>query len=242
VGKGVLRFHAVYWPAMLLSAGQPLPTDILVHGYLTIGGHKISKSSGTTVDPAALASTYGTDAVRWWLLREVPRVGDADFTIERLIARANDELANGLGNLVHRVISMIHRYRGGYPPRTSDIAPGSEELATACRRAPDLIDAALSRFDFRAATAAIWAIAEAANRYINHIQPWRLAKAERSGDADAAHHLDSVLATLIQAIRTLGGNLAPFLPGTAARITQQLAATSGRLPKPHPLLERITIP
>jgi methionyl-tRNA synthetase len=241
VGKGVLRFHAVYWPAMLLSAGQLLPTDILVHGYLTIGGQKISKSSGTTIDPAALASTYGTDAVRWWLLREVPRVGDADFTIERLIARANDELANGLGNLLHRVISMIHRYRGGYPPSANHVAPGSEELATACRRAPDLIQAALTRFDFRAATAAVWAIAEAANRYINHIQPWHLAKAERSGDADAAHELDSVLATLIQAIRTLGDNLAPFLPGTAARITQQLAATSWRLPKPHRLLERITI-
>ncbi len=242
VGKGVLRFHAVYWPAMLLSARQPLPTDILVHGYLTIGGQKISKSSGTTIDPAALASTYGTDAVRWWLLREVPRVGDADFTIERLAARANDELANGLGNLLHRVISMIHRYRGGYLPSTSDIAPGSEELTMACRRAPDLIQAALTRFDFRAATAAVWAIAEAANRYINYVQPWHLAKSERSRDADAAHQLDSVLATLNQAIRTLGDNLTPFLPGAAARITQQCAATCGRLPKPHPLFERITIP
>jgi len=242
VGKGVLRFHAVYWPAMLLSAGQPLPTDILVHGYLTIGGQKISKSSGTTIDPAALASTYGTDAVRWWLLRDVPRAGDADFTVERLIARANDELANGLGNLLHRVISMIHRYRAGYPPGTSGIAPGHEELATACRRAPGLIEAALAGFDFRAATAAVWAITDAANRYINHIQPWQLAKAERSGDADAAHQLDSVLATLIQAIKTLGDNLAPFLPGAAARITQQLAAARGRLPEPHPLLERITIP
>ncbi len=239
VGKGVLRFHAVYWPAMLLSAGQPLPTDILVHDYLTIGGQKISKSSGPTIDPAVLAGTYGTDAVRWWLLREVPRVGDTDFTLERLIARANNELANGLGNLLHRVVSMIHRYRGGYPPATSTIPPGSEELATACRRAPDLIEAALAGFDVRAATAAILAIAEAANRYINHRQPWHLAEAERSGDPDAARQLDGVLATLLQAIRTLGENLAPFLPGAAARITQQLAATSERLPEPRPLFERI---
>jgi methionyl-tRNA synthetase len=241
-GKGVLRFHAVYWPAMLLSAGQPLPTDILVHGYLTIGGHKISKSSGTTIDPAALARTYGTDAVRWWLLREVPRAGEADFTIERLIARANDELANGLGNLLHRVTSMIHRYRGGSPPGTSDIAPGSEALTTACQQAPGLIDASLARFDFRSATAALWAIAEQANRYINHTQPWHLAKAGRNGDADAAHQLDSVLATLTHAIKTLGDNLRPFLPGAAARIGQQCTTTTGgRLPKPRPLFERITI-
>ncbi|MFI2297582.1 methionine--tRNA ligase [Actinacidiphila glaucinigra] len=95
VGKGVLRFHAVYWPAMLLSAGLPLPTDILVHDYLTVEGRKISKSSGTTVDPEELAAEHGTDAVRWWLLREVPRVGDADFTRERLVARADADLAGG---------------------------------------------------------------------------------------------------------------------------------------------------
>jgi methionyl-tRNA synthetase len=242
VGKGVLRFHAVYWPAMLLSAGQPLPTDILVHDYLTIGGRKLSKSSGATIDPAELATTYGTDAVRWWLLREVPRVGDADFTVGRLAARANSELANGIGNLVNRVIAMIHRYRGGYPPSTGDIAPGSEELSAACSRAPGLIDAALTGFDFRAAAGAVWAIAEAANRYINHIQPWQLAKAEREGDSDAARQLNSVLATLIRAIGTLGDNLAPFLPGTAARIAQQCAVTSGRLPEPHRLFERIEVP
>jgi len=104
VGKGVLRFHAVYWPAILLSAGEPLPTDILVHDYLTIGGNKISKSGGVaaaggvaapdeTADPVVLVDRYGTDAVRWWLLREVPRVGDADFTAARLVARANADLA-----------------------------------------------------------------------------------------------------------------------------------------------------
>ncbi len=119
LGKGVLRFHAVYWPAMLLSAGLPLPTDIVVHDYLTAGGRKVSKSSGSSADPVALAAEYGTDAVRWWLLREVPRVGDADFTIGRMIARADDELANGLGNLVNRVVAMIAKYRGGRVPGTA---------------------------------------------------------------------------------------------------------------------------
>jgi methionyl-tRNA synthetase len=120
VGKGVIRFHAVYWPAMLLSAGLPLPTEILVHDYLTIDGRKISKSSGATADPAQLVEQVGTDAVRWWLLREVPRVGDADFTLDRLVERANAELAGGLGNLVHRTITMIHRYRGGVVPAKAD--------------------------------------------------------------------------------------------------------------------------
>src|SRR5262249_41378325 len=120
IGKGVLRFHAVYWPAILLSAGEPLPTEIDVHDYLTIDGQKISKSvSGhaTAADPVALAGRYGTDAVRWWLVREVPRSGDADFTAARLVARANDELANGIGNLVSRVVSLVHRYRGGRVPQ-----------------------------------------------------------------------------------------------------------------------------
>jgi methionyl-tRNA synthetase len=240
VGKGVLRFHAVYWPAMLLSAGQPLPTDILVHDYLTIGGRKISKSSGVTIDPADLAGRYGTDAVRWWLLREVPRVGDADFTIERLIARTNDELANGLGNLVNRVVSMIHRYRAGYPPQTSDLAPGSQALQEACLRAPEVIGAALADFDFRRATAAVWAIVDAANRFISQVRPWDLAKAERSGDTDAAHQLDAVLAALIGAIRTAGDELKPFLPDTADRICRQCATRNGQLPEPRPLLARIT--
>src|SRR5689334_179384 len=134
VGKGVLRFHAVYWPAMLLSSGQPLPTAIFVHDYLTAGGRKISKSgaAGTAPEPAALAAAYGTDAVRWWLLREVPRAGDADFTAGRLAARADDELANGLGNLVNRVVAMIRRYRDGRVPGGAGplrAAPGGERLA-----------------------------------------------------------------------------------------------------------------
>ncbi|MFC7593395.1 methionine--tRNA ligase [Nonomuraea antimicrobica] len=116
MGKGVIRFHAVYWPAMLLSAGRPLPTDIFVHDYLTAGGRKLSKSSGDPADPVALVAAYGVDAVRWWLLREVPRVGDADFTEARLAARADEDLANGLGNLVNRVATMVCRFLDGHVP------------------------------------------------------------------------------------------------------------------------------
>src|SRR5437763_4136778 len=145
LGKGVLRFHAVCWPAMLLASGQQLPTAIFVHDYLTAGGRKISKSGAgasapgpRTPEPAALAAEYGADAVRWWLLREVPRVGDADFTVERLVARADDELANGAGNLVNRVVSMIHRYHGGRVTAAglqAAAAPGGVRLAAACRGA-----------------------------------------------------------------------------------------------------------
>ena len=189
LGKGVLRFHAVYWPAMLLSSGQPLPTDIYVHDYLTAGGRKISKSSGNAADPAELASEYGTDAVRWWLLREVPRVGDADFTVERMIARADDELANGLGNLVNRVVAMIRRYRDGRVPGPQPVPDGGEDLDAACRQAGDRVGAALAGFDFRRATAAVWAIADEANRFVNRVRPWDLARAERAGDAGAGRWL-----------------------------------------------------
>src|SRR5712691_7282024 len=150
-GKGVLRFHAVYWPAVLLSAGLPLPTDILVHDYLTIDGRKISKSagSGQAANPVALAGQFGTDAVRWWLLREVPRVGDADFTTERLVRRADDELAHGIGNLVQRVVAMVARYRDGVAPAGDRAAPDSAALALARESCPAVTDAALAVGDFR---------------------------------------------------------------------------------------------
>ncbi|KAB2349729.1 methionine--tRNA ligase [Actinomadura rudentiformis] len=242
LGKGVLRFHAVYWPAMLLSAGQPLPTDILVHGYLTADGRKISKSSGVTVDPVALAEQYGTDAVRWWLLREVPRVGDADFTLDRLVHRANDELANGLGNLVNRVITMIHRYRNGQVPTGTQQAHGSNELEEAIRQAPGLIDASLTAFDFRRATTAVWNIVDAANRHINFVRPWELAKAERAGDEDASGQLDAVLATLLRTCQQAADHLEPFLPDAASRIAHQCTPHTGQLPNPSPTFHRLTAP
>ena len=243
-GKGVLRFHAVYWPAILLSAGEPLPTEILVHDYLTINGRKISKSAapGDRADPAELAVRFGTDAVRWWLLREVPRVGDADFTADRLVGRANADLANDLGNLISRVVSLVHRYRDGAVPRAAGAErdeAGAGPLAAACQRAPAAVGAALAAFDFRAATAAVWDIVEAANRYVERAEPWHLARAERAGDASAGHRLDAVLAALIGACRVLAGQLEPFLPGLAAQIAAACADSAGRLPGPRPLFPRL---
>jgi len=242
LGKGVLRFHAVYWPAMLLSSGQPLPTDLFVHDYLTAGGRKISKSSGSGADPAALAAEYGTDAVRWWLLREVPRVGDADFTVERLIARADDELANGLGNLVHRVIAMIRRYRDGAIPEPQPVPADGKDLEAACRQASDRARAALAGFDFRQATAAVWAIADEANRFINRVRPWELARAERDGDTGAGQRLDAVLGALFAACSALGRELEPFLPDAAARITSRCTPRDGRLAQASPAFRRLSVP
>jgi methionyl-tRNA synthetase len=237
IGKGILRFHAVYWPAMLLSAGEPLPTDILVHDHLTVGGRKLSKSSGNVVDPVALAERYGADAVRWWLLREVPRVGDADFTVERLAARADADLANGLGNLVNRVVSMVHRYRGGRLPAAAPAAAAAP-LRLACRRAPAEVAEALDGGDFRRATAAVWAVVEEGNRYVEAARPWELARSERSGDAGAGRRLDAALAVLVASCRVLAEQLRPFLPDAAARIAAQCDASSGGLPAARPLFPR----
>ncbi len=267
VGKGVLRFHAVYWPAILLSAGEPLPTEILVHDYLTVGGDRISKSAGTGAgnDPAELAGTFGPDALRWWLLRDVPRVGDADFTVDRLIARANEDLANGLGNLVSRVVTLVHSARGGVirpcpcpagtsrwlgSPSDSTAAPpwpqgapawpqDSAALLAAIERAPGIVRAALADFDFRAATAGVWAIVEQANRYVDATQPWHLARAERAGDQAAGERLDGVLGALVTACQVLAAEIWPFLPDLAARLAAACNDSAGALPAPRPLFPRI---
>jgi methionyl-tRNA synthetase len=222
IGKGVLRFHAVYWPAMLLSAGLPLPTDILVHDYLTVDGQKISKSSGAHVDPVELAERFGTDALRWWLVREVPRVGDVDFTVDRLVARANDELASGVGNLVNRVVTMIHRYRGG-------------RARPAVVRAPAELAEALDAFDFRRASGVVVALVEAANRDIERVRPWELAR-----DGEGVR-LDDALAALLHTCRTLAVALEPFTPGLAARVSAQCTPVDGVLPPPTPLFPRLLL-
>ena len=238
----MLRFHAVYWPAILLSAGEAVPTDIVVHGYLTENGRKISKSSGaphsiSTGDPYDLVARYGTDAVRWWLLREVPKGADADFTVDRLVGRANDELANGIGNLVNRVVSLIHRYNGGRAPATTAAAPDAAALSAAIENAPALIAAALDDFDFRRATEEVWRIAGEANRYVNRTRPWSLAKA---GDKEA---LAAVLLALLRAFRAIGTLLQPFLPQAASLITKQLIQNEGGfLPAPSPVFPKHTAP
>jgi methionyl-tRNA synthetase len=155
-----------------------------------------------------------------------------------MIARADDELANGLGNLVNRVVAMIAKYRGGRVPGPQPVAAGGEALDAAIRQAGGLIAAALEDFDFRRATAAVWAIADEANRFINRVRPWELARAERDGSDN--QRLDAVLGALFEACSALGRELAPFLPDAAERITGQCTPRDGRLPAAAPVFRRLS--
>jgi methionyl-tRNA synthetase len=221
IGKGIIRFHAVYWPAMLLSAGLPLPTTIYVHEYVTVDGQKISKSLGNAIDPTVLADRFGTDPLRYWLLRDVPRAEDGDFTLARLAGRTNSELANGLGNLLQRTLGMIGRWCGGRVPRGNGTLTPLHAIAATL---PEQIDTALDRFDFRAALAAIWELIGAANRYVDDTAPWLLARGTAAGNEAATRELHVVLGNLAEALRLLGHHLAPFLPEASARILAQLGA------------------
>jgi methionyl-tRNA synthetase len=210
IGKGIIRFHAVYWPAILLSAGEPLPTTIFVHDYLTFDRHKLSKSQGTSVDPTLLAARYGTNALRWWLVRDVPRSGDADFREELLAARAN-ELADGLGNLVSRTVALVRRFR---PDGLQSTAAPDEAaaLVAALAEAPHRIDEALGRFDFRVAAQTLWDAVVEANRFVSATRPWELA----------GSRLDASLGVLFDACCSIARELSPLLPDAAARIGHAL--------------------
>jgi methionyl-tRNA synthetase len=195
IGKGIVRFHAVYWIALLLSAGLPLPDTIFVHDYLTVRGAKISKSVGDPVRPTDLVARFGVDAVRWWLLREPAKTGDTDFTEQRLVERYDTELANGVGNLVNRVVGL-----GAVPGDVPEVL--SQQ-----------VDIALQDFDFRAATGAVVAAVDDANRLIEQTRPWQLTGADR----------ESVLRTLTGRCHAITRELGTFLPAGTARLAHRLA-------------------
>jgi methionyl-tRNA synthetase len=215
IGKGILRFHAVYWPAILLSAGCRIPTAVLVHDYVTVDGAKLSKSAGSSADPRAVAERYGRDALRWWFARAVRPAADAPFREELVAARAN-ELADGLGNLVNRTIALAEGRRGD---QAAD-EPGS--LAQARTGLAGAVDEALARFDPAAAADAIWNVVVHANRFVAATRPWELRKAAVHDD-DAARSLDVVVAELLATVRAVARELRPFLPEGAARIERALA-------------------
>lgn len=228
IGKGILRFHAVYWPALLLSAGQPLPTSIFVHPYLTANGRKLSKTTGNVVDPVAVVDRFGTDALRWWLLSDVPRAADADYTDARLLERHDGDLANGVGNLATRVVTMVHRFRDGRAPaiETAPIDPA--------------VTASGDGFDLRAVVAWVNGAVAEANRRLEAAAPWLLAKAERAGDPDATRQLDESLADALGALRGIVPVLASLVPSLGDRLERALTPLDdGRLPAPVPLVPRL---
>ena len=226
IGKGIVRFHAVYWPAILLSAGVRLPTAVCVHDYVTAGGRRLSKSSEARLDPFDLASRFGVDALRWWCVRDVPRTGDVDFREELLAARA-DELANQLGNLVARTVALAVRSR---PAGVASLPAPSVAgvLVARIERAPAAIDAALERFDLRTAAGAAWEIVTEANRLVAHARPWDVARHERETGVRAAE-LDALLGVLLRACETAAHELRPFLPAGSERIERALAAGDAAL-------------
>ena len=221
IGKDILRFHAVYWPAMLLSAGVPLPTTIRVHGFLTRDGRRMSKTLGTGVNPVALVREWGVDAVRYWLLHDVPPTDDADYTDESFARSYVADLANDLGNLLNRTVSMIHRYRGAVVPLAS--RRGSSALVTAATALPATLHRALGDvWDPRLALDAIFAVITCGNRAVDETKPWALARAEGDGDVDATLRLDTLLHDLVESLRLVAEALRPLLPDTAERMATQL--------------------
>lgn len=229
IGKGILRFHAVYWPAFLLAAGEPLPTHIRVHPYLTLGERKLSKSTGIRVDPTHLASVYGTDVLRWWFCRDVAETADTDFTVERLVSRANEDLAGGVGNVISRIVSLVHRYRDGTPP-DPDAAPlaAVADLPARTRRL-------ISSFELRQAAQAIVDAVSALNQHLEATAPWSLAK-----EPTAAGELDAVLSQQLASARVIADALEPIAPALADRARRQLTADPA-LPAPEPLIRRLEL-
>ncbi|HEV2238779.1 MAG TPA: methionine--tRNA ligase, partial [Ktedonobacterales bacterium] len=230
IGKGIIRFHAVYWPAMLLSAGVPLPTTIFVHGYVTVDGLKISKSLGNVIDPVELVRQYGAAALRYYLLREVPATEDGDFTLERFIRAHNTDLADQLGNLLNRVLNMLGRYYDGAVPAPTLREPVDDALIALAEGLPARVDAAMQRFAPHDALAAIWELVAAANKYVGDVEPWTLAKRVKAGDTAAAARLATALYNLTEALRLIAYYVSPFLPSVAEGIAAQLGIALAERP------------
>lgn len=221
IGKGIIRFHAVYWPAMLLSAGIPLPAKIFVHGYITVHGTKMSKTLGNVVDPVELAGKFGIDPLRYYLLRKIPPTDDGNFTLDSLIQSYNSDLADQLGNLLSRFVGMVERYYDGVVPAPVSAHEADEGLKRVAGTLPKRLNQAMEGFSPQDALGAVWDLVAEANRYVVEVQPWSLAKA-RSADTSAEQRLSTVLYNLAEVLRMVALGCAPFLPDTSNRIFEQL--------------------
>jgi methionyl-tRNA synthetase len=232
IGKGIIRFHAVYWPAMLLSARLRLPTRILVHGYVTVEGRKIGKSAGNVIDPTPLAATFGTDALRYYLLRHIRSTEDGDFSQERFRQAYDSELAGQLGNLAHRVLSMVERYCDGFIPVPPVGFGESDRLLRSAAELPPTVAVHLQAFAFDRALDANWAFIAEANRYVSDEAPWGLAKAAASSDREAATapeaQLHGTLFSLSASLLTVAKCIAPLLPGASRKLFDKVGKSRHR--------------
>ncbi len=246
IGKDILRFHTVYWPAFLMSAGLPLPKRVFAHGFLNIEGEKMSKSLGNVMSPDALVGEFGLDQIRYFLMREVPFGNDGSFSREAMIHRINGDLANDLGNLCQRVLSMVGKNCDAAVPMPGDFSEADTALLDA---AGALLEKSRTAFDgqqFHTALTSIWEVIGDANRYVDAQEPWKLRKEDPA-------RMATVLYVLADTIRQIGILVQPFMPESGAKILDQLAVpddarafdaldsrlTGGAaLPKPKPVFPR----
>ena len=217
VGKEIVRFHTIIWPAILMALDLPLPKQVYGHGWLLLEGGKMSKSKGNVVDPVVLCDRYGVDAIRYFLLREVPFGADGVFTNEALINRINSDLANDLGNLLSRTSSMVGKYFGGKLPEAQAAGDFDDSLAELASETKSLVEASMDAMQFSTALTDLWKFVSRTNKYIDETAPWVLAKEESN-----APRLGRVMYNLCEALRHISIMLAPFLPDTSDKIAAVL--------------------
>ncbi len=220
VAKDIMRFHAIIWPAMLMALDLPLPKHLAVHGWITFNGQKMSKSLGNVVDPFILGERYGSDAIRYHILREMALGADSSFSNEIMINRINSDLANGLGNLVSRTVAMVDKYFGGTIPSEREPGDFDEELISCALGLRDKVDEFIDQTQINNALAEIFKVISRANKYIDETEPWILGK-----DETKKARLASVLYNLLEAIRISTTLLSCFMPKTMPKIWEQIGAS-----------------